>query len=102
MKKKQYKLELSNEAEADFESSYNYYASVSETVADNFFKQTNESFEQILKNPEIYPKIYKNIRRYVLKKFPFVVYFQIENEIIKVIALFHTSRNPEIWMQRTD
>ena len=102
MKKKLYSIELSEEAEIDFDKSYEYYSEDSPKVADAFFKRVNLSLENIKQNPFSYPEVYKEIRKYVVKKFPFVIYYLIEDYSIKVIALFHTSRNPEIWNERID
>ena len=100
MKTKQFSIEISNEAEVDFDKSYEYYLENSLKIADTFFKIINSSIENIKQSPFSFPVAYKNIRKYIVKKFPFVIYFQIEDSIIKVIAIFHTSRNPEIWNDR--
>ncbi|MDP2114910.1 MAG: type II toxin-antitoxin system RelE/ParE family toxin [Bacteroidota bacterium] len=100
MKVKKFSIEISDEAEIDFDKSYEYYFEDSPKVADAFFRRINVSFENIKQNPFTFPVAYKNIRKYVMKKFPFVIYYQIVNSIIKVIAIFHTSRNPEIWNER--
>lgn len=100
MKKKQYKIELSSEAEDDFEKSYEFYAEENEKVADNYFKQVDNSLKKISKSPLTYPKAHRNIRKYVIKKFPFVIYYKVTELIVRVVAIFHTSRNPEIWKNR--
>ncbi|MDP3433967.1 MAG: type II toxin-antitoxin system RelE/ParE family toxin [Bacteroidota bacterium] len=100
MKVKKFSIEISDEAEIDFDKSYEYYFEDSPKVADAFFRRINVSFENIKQNPFTFPVAYKNVRKYVMKKFPFVIYYQIVNSIIKVIAIFHTSRNPEIWNER--
>jgi plasmid stabilization system protein ParE len=42
-----------------------------------------------------------NTRRALLKRFPYAVYFAVDNEIIVVLAVFHTSRDPESWRRRS-
>lgn len=100
MKTKLFSVELSNEAEVDFDSSYEYYFEESPTVADAFFQKLNFAFNIIKQNPYSFSIIHKNIRKYVIKKFPFVIYYTVNDPIIKVIAIFHTSRHPEIWNDR--
>jgi len=51
-------------------------------------------------NPEIFQVIYKDIRRAVVQRFPFVIYYQIEEEIIVVLGIIHASRNPHDWKKR--
>lgn len=100
MKTKQFSVEISDDAEIDFDKSYKYYSADSLEIADTFFKQINFSLENIQQTPYSFSKIHKNIRKYIVKKFPFVIYFQVIDTLIKVIAIFHTSRNPEIWNDR--
>jgi plasmid stabilization system protein ParE len=40
-------------------------------------------------------------RQALLRRFPYLVIFRETGESVFVIALFHTSRDPRIWQQRT-
>jgi len=102
MKGKAFKIELSDEAESDFDNSYEYYFDESPKVADTFFQRINISLENIKKSPNSFPLVHKTLRKYTVSKFPFVIYYQIEDVSIKVIAIFHTSRNPKIWNERLE
>ncbi len=101
MKKKLFSIEISNDAESDFDNSYEFYFEENQKVADIFFNRINLSIESIKKNPLSFPIAYRNVRKFVVKKFPFVIYYQIVESVVRVIAIFHTSRNPEIWNDRT-
>ena len=96
MKTKQF----SDEAEIDFDKSYAYYYEENPNVADIFFKTISLSLENVKQNPFSFPEIHKNVRKYAIKKFPFVIYYQVIESVIRIIAIFHTSRNPEIWNDR--
>ena len=100
MRTKPFSIVLSDEAEVDFDKSYEFYYEDSPKVADIFFKRINLGFENIKQNPKSFPVAHKDVRKYVIKKFPFVIYYQIVDTVIQVIAIFHTSRNPEIWNER--
>lgn len=101
MKTKQFSIEVSGDAEIDFDKSYEYYYEDSSEVADTFFKRINISLEFVRQNPYSFPIVHKDVRKYTVKKFPFVIYYNIVDSVIRVIAVFHTSRNPEIWNDRT-
>ena len=45
MKAKRFSIEVSDEAEIDFDKSYEYYSEESPKVADSFFRQINLSLE---------------------------------------------------------
>ena len=68
----QYKVELSYDAENDFDKSYEYYTRISEKIADNFYTQINNNLEKISKAPLVYPKIFKTIRKYVVSENQFI------------------------------
>lgn len=101
MKPKQFSIEFSDEAEIDFDNSYYFYFEESPKVADEFFRRINLSLKNVMLNPFSFPIAYQNFRKFVVKKFPFVIYYQIIDSTIRVVALFHSSRNPEIWRERT-
>jgi toxin ParE1/3/4 len=102
MKGKSYNIEISDEAENDFDNSYEYYYYDSPKVADAFFLRINSSLETIKKTPLSFPEIYKSLRKFTVKKFPFVIYYQVVDYTIIVISIFHTSRNPNIWTERVE
>ena len=102
MKAGPYSIEISEEAEFDFDKSYDYYYEISPNLADAFFKSIDTCFKIIQESPLSYQVIHKGIRRFTLKRFPFVIYYLVDNYIIKIIAIFHTSRNPKVWTERTE
>jgi len=102
MKGKMFKIELSDEAEIDFDSSYEYFYDENPKVAETFFQRINISLKNIKRAPLSFPVVHKTLRKYTVIKFPFVIYYQVEEFVIKVIAIFHTSRDPKIWNERVD
>jgi addiction module RelE/StbE family toxin len=100
MKGKPYSIQISEEAENDFDKSYEYYYDNSPNVANAFFHLVNDSLEIIKTSPLSFQKIHKSLRKFTIKKFPFVIYYQVVDYAIQIIAIFHSSRNPKIWTKR--
>jgi len=100
--KENYRIQLSDKAEKDFDEAYEYYAYKSESAADKFYETVNNNLHTIKQSPETYQKFHKEVHRFVVSEFPFIIYYQIKELIIKVIAIFHTSRNPENWQSRIE
>jgi plasmid stabilization system protein ParE len=51
--------------------------------------------------PRQFPVIHKNVRRALLRRFPYSLMFVIEaDEKLTVIACFHGSRDPAHWQKR--
>lgn len=102
MKRKTFKIEISAEAENDFDSSYFFYFNESPGLANKFYQRISTSLESIKKSPHTYPVAHKNLRKFKVKTFPFVIYYKIDGFVIQVIAIFHTSRNPQVWNTRIE
>lgn len=46
-------------------------------------------------NPLLFSVIKDDFRQVVMKKFPFVIVYRIVESEIRIISVFHTSRNPK-------
>jgi toxin ParE1/3/4 len=56
--------------------------------------------ERIRLNPQSFPLIHGQIRRVVLSRFPYAVYFREQGTEILVIVL-HGRQDPQRWRQRS-
>ncbi|MDO8749466.1 MAG: type II toxin-antitoxin system RelE/ParE family toxin [Candidatus Omnitrophota bacterium] len=89
-----YLLSFLPEVEEDTVSAYIWYEEKSKGLGEEFLRAFYASAAEIARTPNLYPKIYKNFHRKLLKRFPYVVYFLIESGSVIVYGLFHCARNP--------
>jgi len=47
-----------------------------------------------------FPEIREGVRRALLHRFPYSVYFKVSEEVIEVVGILHQYRNPTVWEQR--
>jgi plasmid stabilization system protein ParE len=52
-------------------------------------------------NPLQFPIVFKDVRRALLRRFPYSLFFIVEPDTVRVIACFHASRDPIQWQRRT-
>jgi plasmid stabilization system protein ParE len=66
------------------------------------FRQAVETvIERMSTNPRQFPVIYKNVRRALLRRYPYALMFVIEpGDTLTVVACFHGSRDPALWQKR--
>jgi len=95
-----YSLLLSDEAYYDILDAYLWYESARDGLGKDFELCLEAEINRLLKNPLQYQVQYKKIRIAYIERFPYGVHFIIDKKFIKVIAVFHTSRNPENWEER--
>lgn len=58
------------------------------------------SYDRIVGGPLKYQELRGGIRRALLRRFPYAVYFAIDGEIVVVVAVLHASREPAEWQRR--
>ena len=73
---------------------YEWYEEQQSGLGDLFLKELEGSFQKLEDKPYIYAVIKKNFRQQVLKKFPYVVVFEIMDDDVVIFCIFHTSRSP--------
>ncbi len=66
----------------------------------DFLLCMEESLEKIRRDPELYPVVHKNVRRVLIRRFPFGVFYLSEEQRIVVLAVFQGSRDPQEWQSR--
>jgi hypothetical protein len=73
---------------------YEWYEEQQAGLGDLFLKELDSCYDKIEIWPSAYAKVKKNFRQIILKKFPYVVVFEIFENNVVVYAIFHTSRSP--------
>lgn len=48
----------------------------------------------------MYPAVLTHYRRAVVRRFPYVIFYDVEPERIVVYAVFHCSQDPSKWKAR--
>ncbi|NTW17318.1 MAG: type II toxin-antitoxin system RelE/ParE family toxin [Syntrophaceae bacterium] len=84
------------EVEEDVINGYIWYESKSKGLGEEFLRIFYACANEISWNPLLYPKVYQEFRRRLLRRFPYAIYFTIEDSQITVFGLFHCARNPQI------
>jgi toxin ParE1/3/4 len=86
----------------DVVEAVDWYAHRQEGFADEFLSELKTTLSRVRENPRQFERVWKNTRHALVKRFPYVVYFQLmKNDEIVVVAVLHTSRNPRIWKSRS-
>jgi toxin ParE1/3/4 len=94
-------LVLRDDAEDDIREAYDYYERAFPGLGSDFLLSIDAILSRIQRNPHIFQIIYKNVRRGLLDRFPFGVFYFVEKERIIVIGVLHCMRDPLHWRGRT-
>jgi hypothetical protein len=89
-----YGLHFLPEIEEDVIGGYVWYEGKSPGLGDEFLRMFYACACEISRTPLLYPKVYGEFRRRLLRRFPYAIYFMIKGNQIIVCGFFHCARDP--------
>lgn len=89
-----YTLRFLPEVEEDVIAAYAWYEAKAPGLGEEFLRMFYACAGDIPRNPVLYPKVYREFRRRLLRRFPYAIYFRTEDNEIVVFGLFHCARDP--------
>ncbi|NVO02908.1 MAG: type II toxin-antitoxin system RelE/ParE family toxin [Bacteroidetes bacterium] len=74
-----------------------WYNEQKQGLGKEFFKELKFFLEFVEKNPTACEEKHRNARFLPMKRFPFVIIYTVHDnyKMINIVAIFHTSRNPD-------
>jgi plasmid stabilization system protein ParE len=87
-------------AQEEFEEAARWYETQRAGLGANFIRAVEAVVSTIAQSPERYPVAEGDVRYALVSRFPYSVYYRVRTDRISVLAVFHTSRNPERWQRR--
>jgi toxin ParE1/3/4 len=88
------------EAEADLNEAYRWYEHQREGLGADFLLCFEETLQKVRRNAEVYPHVRKPVRRAAIRRFPYGLFYVVEEEMVIVVGVFHASRDPKRWQSR--
>jgi plasmid stabilization system protein ParE len=93
-------LSLRPQAEEELLAACRWYEEQKPGLGARFADAIDDAFQRIASNPSAFPIVHNEIRRAVLRQFPYGVYFRVQADAIVVIAVMHRRRHPRQWRAR--
>ena len=77
------------------QEAYQWYEEQKQGLGEDFLEELESYYIKLQSHPEYFGKIRKNFRQAALKRFPYVIVYEIIKTEVVVFAVFHTRRNPK-------
>lgn len=88
------------EAEAEFVQAIDYYEECEAGLGYDFAVEVCSAIERIMAHPKAWPILEEDMRRSLVRRFPFgIIYAAIDEELF-IVAVMHLHRDPDYWKQR--
>ena len=95
-----YKISIQPEAEFDFEEAFKWYEEKSRGLGSEFIPAFDASLSAIQRSLFVCRIVYREIRRKLMRRFPYGIFYVFESETIYIIAYFHVKRDLQQWQRR--
>ena len=95
-----YRLEFRPEASADVAEAFSWYEAQRPGLGTEFEAELDGTLGLIKAMPAAGRVVYRTLRRALVRRFPFAIYYVLGGDLIEVRAVLHGSRHPRTWRRR--
>lgn len=88
------------EVEDDIMNAMEWYSAQRAGLDDDFLLAFEVEIIRILKSPLLYGTVKNKIRRALIARFPYAIFFIVERTTILILAVVHQKRKPSVWKTR--
>lgn len=88
------------EAEVEFNKAIDYYEGIEPGLGLDFVIEVHLAIQRSVAFPKAWPVIDGEIRRALVRRFPFGILYSVDNDGIYIVAVMHLHRMPEYWKHR--
>ena len=93
-------LEIGRLARKEYDEAADWYEARRKGLGNEYISAVRFRLRTITSHPERFAVVYGDVREALVKRFPYVVYFRVLAERILILAIIHTSRDPQEWQRR--
>ena len=94
-------VRLRPEAESDLAQAARWYEDQKAGLGEQFLDETLRTFSTIAETPSMYAVVHRSTRRALMRRFPFAIFYQVDDFGVVVVAVLHGSRHPRNWKLRS-
>ncbi len=88
------------EAESEFGQAIEYYEEREGSLGHDFAVEVYSAIERAVSYPKAWPIIEDDVRRSLVRRFPYGILYAQEDEVIYIVAVMHLRQNPDYWKHR--
>lgn len=94
------RLKISDRALREMGEAYEWYEEQVTGLGTEFLEALDAQFELIARSPQLYAETQRGVRRALLSRFPYGVFYAFKGKIVSILGVVHTSRHPRRWPRR--
>ena len=87
-------------AERELKEAILWYSKQKKGLGKKFAATVRRQIRTIQKTPKMHAVVFQDIRKAVVKGFPYIILYRVIAEGIVIISVFHAKRDPSEWQRR--
>lgn len=91
---------IHSEATEELEGAISYYEDQKVGLGLDFLAEVEQALSKIQQTPNLGAAYKATLRRYIIQRFPFLIFYAELEELIWVVAIAHGKRRPGYWRRR--
>lgn len=88
------------EARRDVIEAYRWYEDRSPGLGLRFRDALDATITRARQNPVGYQVLFRELRRALVRRLPYAVFFRDHAEVVVIVAVLHMRRSPDVWRSR--
>ena len=92
---------IHEDAEEELKAAAIFYESRERGLGEDFLQRVSQVFDAVIDHPFAGQIVTGEIRRRLVRQFPYSIVYRVENGRIFVLAVAHWSRRPGYWKRRS-
>jgi plasmid stabilization system protein ParE len=96
------RLEFHPDAELEFIEAAAHYERQVSGLGGRFEAEIRRATDLLLDQPELGLPADPDLRKFILTRFPFTLYYSVIADVLRIEALAHQSRRPGYWKSRVE
>ncbi|WP_437548616.1 type II toxin-antitoxin system RelE/ParE family toxin [Sorangium sp. So ce367] len=88
------------EARSEALETFRWYEEQRSGLGAVFRRELDDVIRRIRSAPLAYPPLYRDVRRVLVERFPYAVFYRILPDAIVVVGVIHGRRHPREWKRR--
>jgi plasmid stabilization system protein ParE len=81
----------------DLGAGFDWYDEQRSGLGEDFLSVVRATLKGIELHPEMFVSVHGEVRRAIVSRYPFAIFYLVEPKRVVVLRLLHTARDPSLW-----
>lgn len=81
----------------DLAAGFDWYEQQRSGFGEDFLSAVQSGLKSVELHPEMFVSVHREVRRAIVPRFPFAIFYLVEPRRVVALRLLHTARDPSLW-----